>query len=355
MSNGVAVKEGRTLRRKFALVLGCQSPSVPVNNAMAQNKQVGPVLHTAGVRRTANGTMVAAESATSSGVSERKAGTCPRPVTATLVPDASVSGGWGFRSVCVHAPGGPAAAGSAGAANTDDEPSTPGDPEKGGTSVVDTSVAVAMPLTNRGRRGRSQRTVKGNKDRVWSIQTPITWKVPNMDNRPYPIADRYVLQNITSSTSGYSYYSYYFLVSSIGNASTLAALFDQYRIVEIEWATIPHSSNGSDTSTTNMGRLTTVVDYDDAGALGSEQQALDYQNAITSSGGDGQYRRFRPHAATAAYSGTFTAYMNVQSPWCDAASLNVQHYGIKMVWSPTDSTYDLDIIIVLHTQWKNVR
>jgi hypothetical protein len=33
----------------------------------------------------------------------------------------------------------------------------------------------------------------------------------------------------------------------------------------------------------------------------------------------------------AAYSGGFTGYVSASPPWCDTASPNVEHYGMKML------------------------
>jgi hypothetical protein len=187
-------------------------------------------------------------------------------------------------------------------------------------------------------------------DKVYSLNNPITLKVPRRDNLVYRFTERYLTTGITSSTTLTVTGAYYFLVNSLNNLSALTSLFDQYRIAKVEMLFIPQIilTNG------NSGRFTTVIDYDDNGSPGSENSLFEYQNALTCSGADGQYRTFVPHAAVALYSGAFTSYGNVPSPWIDAASATVQHFGLKYAWSPTDSTLKFDVMVQFHTEWRNV-
>jgi len=224
------------------------------------------------------------------------------------------------------------------------------------SNTLSPTAQMRLVTATRGRKSKSQRTLKGRFDRTWSSQTPLTFAVPRgIDNRPYPVCDTYALSSYpASSSSGATFTAVNFTVNSFGNLSALQALFDQYRIVMIEYWTIPRVTQ-SGTSGSNLGDLVTVIDYDDSTVLTSFQSALDYQNSIMSNGADGHYRRFKPHAAVAAYSGAFTSYANVESPWIDAASPAVQHYGIKTAWTITDATYYQDAFARVHTEWRNVR
>jgi len=105
----------------------------------------------------------------------------------------------------------------------------------------------------------------------------------------------------------------------------------------------------------NVGLFASVIDYDDAASPSSVQALLDYQNVVYASGTVGHYRRFKPHVAVAAYTGAFTGYSNVTSPWIDAASTTVAHYGVKTGWTVTDTAYSMDILVRLRTSWRNVR
>ncbi len=145
-----------------------------------------------------------------------------------------------------------------------------------------------------------------------------------------------------------------FVASNVDQIGALTAVFDQYRFARIEaWITPRVTSSNS--SSQNVGLLHTVIDFDDSTNLSSVAQANDYTNVVVSSGLDGHYRTFVPHAALAAYSGTFTSYANVEAPWIDAASTGVQHYGIKAACTTTDVTYMYDLVVRIHMQWRNVR
>jgi len=143
-----------------------------------------------------------------------------------------------------------------------------------------------------------------------------------------------------------------FNVNSLDQISSLTSVFDQYRITKIDaWLTPQTAMN----SNTNVGEIVTVIDVDDDTALGSFAQGLDYQNCVVASGALGQKRSFVPHAAYAVYSGVFTSFGNVPSPWIDAASTTVKHYGLKIVSTVTSAVQVYDLHYRLHTEWKSVR
>jgi hypothetical protein len=103
--------------------------------------------------------------------------------------------------------------------------------------------------------------------------------------------------------------------------------------------------------------LYSVVDYDDNTALASVGAATDYSNCVTCPQSLGVYRHFKPHCANALYGGSvFTSYGNLTSPWIDAASSSVPHYGVKIAASATSSAAQtFDLVIRLHTEWKSTR
>jgi len=158
----------------------------------------------------------------------------------------------------------------------------------------------------------------------------------------------------TTSVTIPTFISASFTLSALDQATQLAAVFDQYRIDEVEAWIIPHLTSNNSASG-NPGLYTSVVDYDDASALGSIGAALDYTNAVTSSGCSGHYRRFKPHVAVAAYSGAFTSFANEPSPWIDAASPGVIHYGLKCAFTPTSSVETMDLVYRLHVSFRNLR
>jgi len=219
----------------------------------------------------------------------------------------------------------------------------------------DAPVIVADSAVGAPRAARSKGRVLPRDGKLFSaIGQMQIWKVPT-NNTILPIMQTYVHPNspFTSSALSATFGGLAFMVSSLDQISSLTALFDQYRIIEIEVWIIPRTTNN--TVTSNTGLLATVVDYDDDTVLGTLGAALDYTNVVVGTGIEGHYRRFKPHAAMAAYSGAFSAFANVESPWIDAASTGVRHYGLKSVWTATDIAYNSDILVRLHTEWRNVR
>jgi len=160
---------------------------------------------------------------------------------------------------------------------------------------------------------------------------------------------------ITSNIATAVFAAFAFVASAIDQISSLTAVFDQYRIDELEVWFWPKIQPGTGTIS-DPGLFATAVDYDDATALSTYNQALDYQNVLVSDGRQGHYHRFKPHAAIAAYSGAFTSFANQASPWIDAASTGVQHYGVKGVWTATDTTgYTYAVQARFHMSFRNVR
>jgi len=160
--------------------------------------------------------------------------------------------------------------------------------------------------------------------------------------------------SLTSSTTVPTFTATNFTLSGLDQAASLQAVFDQYRIKMIEVSFHPRVSQESSTSA-NTGIFTTVVDVDDSTTLSSIGSANDFSTALTGRGFDSQVRTFVPHVAGAVYSGAFTSFSNLTSPWIDTLSPNVQHYGIKTAWSSTDSVYTFDASVRVWYQFRNVR
>jgi len=133
----------------------------------------------------------------------------------------------------------------------------------------------------------------------------------------------------------------------------LGQIFDQYRIDEIEEWIFP--SLIGNTTQAFSGLLATVVDYDDATVLSTYAQAEDYTNCVHGPASEGHYRRFQPHVAIAAYSGTFTSFSNVVAPWIDLASPSVQHYGLKAAVQPSGVAMGYSTVTRIHVSFRNVR
>jgi len=177
----------------------------------------------------------------------------------------------------------------------------------------------------------------------------------SLDNKIYSIIQSLPATTITSSNLANVYGAYSYTISTLDQITAFQNLFDQYRIRMIEVEFLP-GVNDNNTAASNMGLFATVIDYDDASVLTSFNQALDYTNCLVGTGYESQRRVFKPHVAEALYSGTFTSYGNLESPWVDMVSSTVQHYGVKTVWTPT--TTNAQVITMLPKLWiefRNVR
>jgi hypothetical protein len=129
--------------------------------------------------------------------------------------------------------------------------------------------------------------------------------------------------------------------------STVAlTMFDQYKIEQLEiWLT-------PDTTVTNLSRtmIASAIDLDDAATPTSFLTVSDKQGSLVTSGQAGHYHKWKPHMATAVYSGAFTSFANEPAGWIDSGSPNVQHYGVKSATSGADGVvvrYSLEVRGVL--------
>jgi len=177
-----------------------------------------------------------------------------------------------------------------------------------------------------------------------------------VQNKIYPFIQTTATPvTITSSVVGTAFGTVNFILNLIDQYTTFTALFDQYRIRMVETCFRPRATQALTTSASNPGTLCTVVDNDDSNALTTFAQAQDYENAITGTGLQSQTRTQVPHAAMAAYSGAFSSFANVASPWIDCTSPGVVHYGIKTAWTQTDVAYTIDITNRYWFEFRNVR
>jgi len=134
---------------------------------------------------------------------------------------------------------------------------------------------------------------------------------------------------ISASASASVNPTYYFTMAA---ANVGTGFFDQYKIEAIRF-NIRSQQNAiglTTNSTTSLGSLWCVIDYDDASVLTSATQANSYSNVLVLPPGQSCSRIFKPRIAVGAYQGAFTGYANLASQWIDAGSSSVQHYGIKL-------------------------
>lgn len=104
--------------------------------------------------------------------------------------------------------------------------------------------------------------------------------------------------------------------------------------------------------------LYTAVDYDDNGTPASMAVVLNYGNVKFHTPCTDRMISvaFKPHASDGMYNGTnFTNYGNVASPWIDAASSDVLHFGVKVGMPSYNTISSLQVLIAQTVEFKNVR
>jgi len=134
-----------------------------------------------------------------------------------------------------------------------------------------------------------------------------------------------IVQSSASAVSG----SLTFTSAIASDFSSLAAVFDQYKLERVEVWIRPQASQATMAASLPGGELYTVIDYDDAVALTSQAAALAYSDCVVSDLVTTQRRCLKPRLALAAYSGAFTSYASVDPTWIDCSSTGVLHYGVK--------------------------
>jgi hypothetical protein len=188
------------------------------------------------------------------------------------------------------------------------------------------------------------------------MSVPRTFIIPPPDNQVFTAVQYLDIGTLTQSASFISL-AYATTLSMVSQAASFGAVFDQYRIDEIEFTLRPFFTTGQSGMHTPL--LYTVIDYDDAVTLtGGNATFLSYENCITS-----QYetvvRAFKPHVAMAALDTTaYTSSVNAESPWCDMANSGIVHYGLKLGMDASGGGTPLQafsIVCKLKMQFRNLR
>ncbi len=126
-----------------------------------------------------------------------------------------------------------------------------------------------------------------------------------------------------------------FQLSDIPNVSTLAALFDQYRIDKV-LLRVKSRNNAvfvANTASPNGAVPTAyaVRDIDDASALSTMSDYLQYDTCLTFSGEEDFVIELTPSVTKAVFSsGAFSGYTVDQPCWLDIANTSIPHYGVKI-------------------------
>jgi len=149
--------------------------------------------------------------------------------------------------------------------------------------------------------------------------TPIMFR----RDRPFTIDKTVSLGTVALSATADMTAGVSFILGQVPEVTSLTSIFDAYRIIQAEISFVPLLSNVA------TPPLYTVIDYDDASPLTSLGATLEYDTLLITQSGQLNHRVLTPRTALAAYSGSFTSYAQNSRTWVDAASPNVQYYGVK--------------------------
>jgi len=192
---------------------------------------------------------------------------------------------------------------------------------------------ASLRAVPRGNLSHGKRRGRPGKGKIFNIQADRPQSVLQPAGNSIMVVDEITNVFVTTSVGGPVYAGAQFTLNMFSNAAEYTALFDQYRIDEIEvWI----ESSEVMSATVGSAAFHTAIDLDDANVPTAISQVSGKQNALTSLVGTGHYHKFQPHMAVAVYSGTFTSFGNEPAGWIDVASPTVAHYGLKLATAAAD-------------------
>lgn len=192
--------------------------------------------------------------------------------------------------------------------------------------------------------------------KTFTLMDPIPGvKIPKFVNKPFKTTMEYntdfaIATNTVTETLG----AYNFTLAAFNGYADYTAVFDQYRLYQVEVWVSPHQTADAATGS-HHGMLCTVIDLDDSTTPASQAALMQYGNVVCSSGVQGHYRKWTPAISVAAYSGAFTSFAVEMAPWIDVASSGVQHYGLKFALNATSVVYTYSIMVRGHFEFRATR
>jgi hypothetical protein len=183
------------------------------------------------------------------------------------------------------------------------------------------------------------------------LRPDVLWKMP--PSPPYRLVQSIPGPNITSSLTLEVDGSIQVIFNNLGNAASLAAVFDRYRIIKAKISFLP---TVSESSSLMNGPLFTAIDYDDSAAT-SVTSLVQYDTLKIAPVGTYFERIFVPRFALAAYSGVFTSFAeSMIGQWIDVASPSVIYYGLKYALPSGGAALTLwSTIVTYEIEFMNVR
>jgi len=140
---------------------------------------------------------------------------------------------------------------------------------------------------------------------------------------------------LSAQAGANGYFVLPFEIGDLDQVTTLAGLFDQYRIDKVEVKLLPESNAINEVNGTAaqdvIPILTAVLDFDDANTPTSLAYTATYDNAQSVVYGQGGlFITVKPAFTPALYSGgVFDGYEVERAGWVDFSNTSVPHFGIK--------------------------
>jgi hypothetical protein len=145
----------------------------------------------------------------------------------------------------------------------------------------------------------------------------------------------------------------YFTFGGLGFASSLATVFDQYRVRRIQVLLQPGITQTTDT-VSEPALWASAVDQDNAGAPASLASMISKPGTVVSGFTSGHYHSWVPSIAIDAYNGAFTGYANADSQWIDCTNTNVQYYGLKSVTEVSNVAIVIKAIVLMDVELRGI-
>lgn len=151
-----------------------------------------------------------------------------------------------------------------------------------------------------------------------------------------------------------------FELQNVPNNSEFTALYDQYKITAIKYQILPRGNVaeiGTSATQGNMGRVFSVLDYDDSNAPSSFNDMIQYQNCKVTPSTVTHTRYLKPRFNLDILSGSVGVTANApRTGWIDCTNADVKHRGVKIgIQAPTNATVTYDLMVTYYLAFKNVR
>lgn len=154
--------------------------------------------------------------------------------------------------------------------------------------------------------------------------------------------------NISTTATGN-----YFTFGGLNISSTLATVFDQYRITRIQ-AYLQPAFTQINESTPEQALWTSAVDIDNSTAPANFSATCAKPGALVSSVACGHYHSWVPNAALDVYNGAFTGFANAEGLWIDCSNTNVQYYGLKTFADITTVAFAIKAICTYDVEFRGI-